>query len=460
MKCRTIVVFLALVPAACTTVPKDAGFGDVQRAVGDRTGRLIQWNGRTADDAEVAAMVRGLLAQPLTCDQAVQIALLNNRHLQGSFEDLGVAQADLVQAGLLKNPVFSLQVRVPERSPARTYLDIAVVEDFLDVALLPARKALAEDQFEQAKAEVTDQALTLAADTSAAFYAYQAAVTIADLHRQIAQAAAAGLDTARGMHDAGNMTDLDYVMERAREARMRIELGDAQAEVDEAREKLTDLMGLDGSTEWSVTPTLGDVPDQDPALDGLESLAARQRLDVVVAQKEVQIEAKSLGMTEDFRLVQDLDLGAEGERETDGQWRIGPSISVPAPIFDQGQAAVAGAKAKLRRSEERLAGLEVDVRSQVRAAVERLIHARAKASIYRGEIIPAQEEVNRQMQLQYNGMLTGVFQLLEAHEEQVEAQRQYVESVRDYWTARVELERAIGGRLSTATTSPSVGDRP
>jgi len=57
-------------------------------------------------------------------------------------------------------------------------------------------------------------------------------------------------------------------------------------------------------------------------------------------------------------------------------------------------------------------------------------------------------------------MLTGVFQLLQAREDQVDAQRQFIESVRDYWTARVDLERAIGGRLSTATTLPSAGDKP
>jgi cobalt-zinc-cadmium efflux system outer membrane protein len=452
--------FLSLPLAACTTVPKDAGFSDVQKTVTERTGQIIQWNSRTTDDAQVAQAVSALLAKPLTVDQAVQIALLNNRHLQATFEDLGVAQADLVQAGLLKNPVFSLQVRVPDRSPARTYLDIAVVEDFLDVALLPARKALAQDQFEQAKAQVTDQALTLAADTSAAFYAYQAAQEIADLHRQIAQASAAGLQTAGGMHDAGNMTDLDFAEQRAREARMRIDLADAQAELDEAREHLTDLMGFDGATGWSAQPQLPKIPADEPALSGLENLAARQRLDVVAARAEVQIQAKSLGMTEDYRFADSLDLGADAERETDGQWRIGPSLSVPAPIFDQGQAAVAGAQAKLRRSEERLAALEIDVRSQVRAATARLIHARAKAAIYQREILPAQAEVNRQMQLQYNGMLTGVFQLLQAREDAVDTQRQYVESVRDYWTERVELERAIGGRLASVPATQPIGDNP
>ncbi len=102
--------------SACDSAPKDAGYGDVRQLVSDRTGLVVQWDCGTADDQEVAMAVAKMLHVQLNADQAAQIALLNNHHLQATFEDLGIAQADLVQAGLLKNPVFDLGVRFPDRA--------------------------------------------------------------------------------------------------------------------------------------------------------------------------------------------------------------------------------------------------------------------------------------------------------------------------------------------------------
>ena len=61
----------------------------------------------------MAEKLQALLEGELTTNAAVQIALLNNAALQATFEELGIAQAELVQAGLLKNPVFAGHVRFP-----------------------------------------------------------------------------------------------------------------------------------------------------------------------------------------------------------------------------------------------------------------------------------------------------------------------------------------------------------
>ena len=54
-------------------------------------------------------------------------------------------------------------------------------------------------------------------------------------------------------------------------------------------------------------------------------------------------------------------------------------------------------------------------------------------------------------------MLLGVFELLEAKQNEIDAGRAYVAALTDYWTARAELERAVGGRLPTpgSTTQPA-----
>ena len=97
---------LLLLLSGCATFDQRAGFSDVRTAVEERSGKRVAWNLGTELDAEAAEDVRRLLAGPLTADAAIQVALLNNRGLQATYAELGVAQADVVQAGLLTNPVF------------------------------------------------------------------------------------------------------------------------------------------------------------------------------------------------------------------------------------------------------------------------------------------------------------------------------------------------------------------
>ena len=97
-------LFIAL--NGCSTVRLDAGFDEVKASVEERSKAQIVWNSGSDLDRQVDEKVRSLLAGTLTAEQAVQVALLNNRELQAMYSDLGVAQSDLVQAGLLKNPPF------------------------------------------------------------------------------------------------------------------------------------------------------------------------------------------------------------------------------------------------------------------------------------------------------------------------------------------------------------------
>jgi cobalt-zinc-cadmium efflux system outer membrane protein len=464
-----------LLPMGCATESPDAHFAHVQALAAERTGHRVEWDGHTADDRAVAARVRDLLARPLTPDAAVQVALLNNQKLQATFEELGIAQADFVQAGLLQNPVLDLGVRFPDRHPAKTYIDVAVVENFLSVFLIPARKKIAAAQLDQSTARVTDEVLSLAAQTKSAFYTYQAAEQTVELRQRIADAAAASLDAATRLREAGNTTDLDYLAERAQAARATVELSGAKADADDARERLNALMGGWGpQTQWKVDGRLPDLPAEEVRPEGLETVAIRQRQDLTAARQEVLAQARIYHLTVDTRFWSQADAGVEAERETDGQWRIGPTISVPLPLFDQGQAAVPRSAAMLRQAQHRYAALAADIRSQVRAARTRMLHARAAAQFYHDEVLPIQQKYLDAAQLHYNGMFLSVFELLQAKRAQIDAGAQYIQALKTYWTSRAELERSIGGRLppgepmapttqpasKPAETEPSEQDAP
>ena len=164
----------------------------MKNAVAERGGGRVAWNQQTAEDQEVREAMQRLLQQDLTVDEAAQIALLNNRNLQATFEEIGIAQADLVEAGLLKNPVFSAEFRFPGKA-----LEIDLIQDVLDLFILPLRKRVAESQFQAAKLRVTDAVLELWNETRSAYYTLQAAEQMLELRRSIAQATEASAESTQ-----------------------------------------------------------------------------------------------------------------------------------------------------------------------------------------------------------------------------------------------------------------------
>lgn len=433
----------------CAAGPKDAGFGDVRREAAGRAGvdpDVVRWNRDTADDRAAADAVRGLLARPLTPDAAVQVALLNNATLQATYEDLGIAQADLVQAGLLKNPVFSFEVRFPADPKAPIEAD--VFYEFVSLLTMPLRQKVAAAQFEAAKRRVTGAVLGLAADARSAYYTLQGAEQMLEMRRQVAQATEASADAAREIRRAGNITELQLRTEEGLAAQSKVDLAAAEAEVVQDRERLNVLMGLWGpATQWTIPTRLPELPEAESPGAGLESLAVEQRPDLASAAAEAEAAGQSLGLSRAVALLPDATVGAHFEREPQGEKTLGPSIELPVPLFDQGQAQVARNEAMLRQARRRYAAMAVEARSQVRAAYAKVLAARSRAEYFRRRVLPLYARILEQTQLQYNAMQVGVFQLLQAKQSQIDAGRAYVEAVRDYWVAWTELEKAVGGRL-------------
>src|SRR6266566_2565644 len=169
--------------AGCAHVDPNPAFQELANTVHLRTGKRVQWNRGNAEDAEAQAAVSSLLSRPLTADSAVQVALLNNHNLQATYEELGIAQADLVEAGLLRNPIFTFQRRFPGEA-----MEMDLLKEFTDILLLPLRKRIAAAQFEAAKLRVGHEVLDLAAEVRAAFYEHQGDQQLVDLRKTVAEA--------------------------------------------------------------------------------------------------------------------------------------------------------------------------------------------------------------------------------------------------------------------------------
>lgn len=441
---------IASVLTGCT-VPRDAGFTDVSELTQERLGRRVDWNRGSPQDQEARQAIEELLDEPLTADAAVQVALLNNRRLQATYEDLGVAQAQLVQAGLLKNPVFHFAPGFP-LDGGSTELTFSVTQEFVDVFFMPLRKAVRESEFEAAKLRVTAAVLDKAADTRAAFYTAQAQEQMLEMRQQVAAATEASLAAAKQLREAGNIREVDLHNEQAMHDQARLDLAMAQNEAVESRERLNMLLGLWGAdTQWKLGPRLPDIAADLPELERLEAQAVESNLALAATAKMIEALGHQLGYTRAAGLVPSIGLGAEAERD-DGHWKVGPSISLGVPLFDQGQTKVAVAQAELRRAQETYAADAIELRAAARIVRQRLVTAHRAAAFYRDQVMPLRQRIVHQTLLNYNAMQVGVFQLLVAKQQQIEAGRRYIEALHAYWLARTDLDLLLKGR------TPKVGN--
>ncbi len=451
MRPRTLPAALVLLLlTGCASMKPGMGFDDVRQSVSDRTGMRVHWNTGSAEDREVAAAIDALLERELSAEEAVQLALLNNRELQAVYEELNLAQADLVQAGLLRNPVFSGEVRFGVDTSG-TGIVLDATQEFVSLLSMPLRKGRAQAQFEAAKLRVTASVVDMAGRVRSAYYEYVAAAQTTEMRRTVLEATRASYELARRVRAAGNSTELDVATERDLFEQAKLDLALAEENEIVLREQLTAMMGLWGEQAgWRAMARLPAIPEADSGHDiqSIERRAVEASLDLAVARREIEVAARTLGISRPFSWLSETVVGVAGERDLDGGWSVGPTLSVPVPLFDQGQAAIGRAEAQLRQAGGHYYARAIEVRSRARAAGAVLNSARSRSRYYEAVVLPLREQIVQQTQLQYNAMQIPAFQLLEAKRNQIEAGADYIESLRDYWVARARVEQILGGRVS------------
>lgn len=454
---------IALSCAGCASTSPQKTFEDAADQVQKQSGHRLKWNQAGDDDKKVGAALAKITAGEMTVDQAVLVALLNNPTLLATYEDLTIAQADVVQAGLLRNPTFSATISAEDRDAINPNLILGVTQDFLDLLMIPARKKVAKAQLEQARLRLVDEVLDLAARTRTAYFMMQGATQVVAMREVIAQAADAAIELATRQHEAGNINDLDLANEAASFEQIKLDLGRSQIDLAAAREDLTKLLGVWGplAGTFRIQPRLADIPPNEVSLERLEGAAIAQRADLAAAIQQARTLGYAASLARSSRWTGAIGIGANVARLNSGQVVVGPTATIELPIFDQRQAVVARIDALERAAQQTVRAVAVDVRSNVRRARVRVVALRRFAERYRDVILPTRESVVRLSQTQYDSMLIGIFQVLLARQLEINSYREYIEAVRDYWIARSDLERAIGGRLpgappatSTAKTAP------
>jgi outer membrane protein TolC len=435
--------------AGCASFSTDGGYAEVRRLAQQRSADAIPATAPGA--APIERQVAALLAQPLSAEDAVGIALLNNRGLQAGYAELGIAEADLVQAGRLANPVLSFgRMRGHDGIEIERKLMLPVI----GLLTMPLATRLERRRYAQAQLRAAGEVLRTADATRRAWYGAVAAQQSAAYMEQVLSAAEASAELARRMALAGNWSKPRHAREQAFYADSVAQLARARQTRTVEREKLTRLLGVASPSAFTLPARLPELPAAARALGTVQTEAIGNRLDLLMAQKELAGLASSLGLTRATGFVNLLDLSYLRNDDAQGQRASGYEIELQIPLFDWGGARLAKAEALYMQAVHRAAGAAIDAGSQVRESYGAYRTAYDLARHYRDEVVPLKKRIADEQLLRYNGMLISVFELLADAREQVVSVNAAIEAQRDYWLADAALQAALSGSGDTPAATP------
>jgi outer membrane protein TolC len=444
---RGLLVLTALSVSGCAAFSPDSGMSAVSELTSQSINKDVAFV-RTADGAgAVDERVRHLLSRTLGVEAAVQIALLNNKGLQAAYNELALAETDLVEQSLPPNPVFSIS-RIAGNGASE--IERQVIGDILALATLPFRSDIARERFHQAQLRAALATLRLAADVRRAYWRAVAGNEMVGLLTDAKATAESTAQLAVKLGETGSLNKLDQAREQVFYAETTADLATARQMAASARERLARLMGLwDGGLDFRLPNQLPPLPRRPQALPSIEVDAVAHRIDLQIARLELNALAKALNLTEATRFVTLLDLAGISRRTRDPEGapfhEHGFDVQFQIPIFDGGEVRVRQAAETYNLAFNRLTERAVNVRSEARDAYRVYRSAYDIASHYQREIIPLRKIITEEMQLRFSSMQVDIFALLTEARQRLASLRGAIDARQRFFLAQSDLQTAVNG---------------
>ncbi|WP_407117097.1 TolC family protein [Bradyrhizobium sp. LMG 9283] len=452
---RSLLVLTALSISGCAAFSPDSGMTDVSDLTSQAINKDVAFV-RTAEGASaVDVRVRQLLSRTLSADAAVQIALLNNKGLQAAYNELALAETDLVEQSLPPNPVFSIS-RISGNGASE--IERQVVGDILALATLPFRSDIASDRFRGAQLRAALATLRLAADVRRAYIRTVAANEMVALLTDAKATAESTAQLAVKLGETGSLNKLDQARQQVFYAETTADLATARQAATSARERLARLMGLwDDGLDFRLPNQLPPLPRRPLALPTIEADAVTHRIDLQIARLELTALAKALNLTEATRFVTLLDLAGISRRTRDPEGppfrERGVDVQFQIPIFDGGEVRVRQAAETYNLAFNRLTERAVNVRSEARDTYRVYRSAYDIASHYQREIIPLRKIITEEMRLRFSSMQVDIFALLTESRQRLASLRGAIDARQRFFLAQADLQTAVNGGGAPAAGS-------
>jgi outer membrane protein TolC len=433
------VLAMAFGLGGCVSLSPDGGMAPVRNiafAELNADAVKISTQGESAAAAERVAV---LIKRPLTAGAAVQIALLNNRGLQAAYSELGISEAQYVQASLPPSPRFGFNQLVGDLEVEITR---QLVGNVLALATLPARSEIAQARFRAAQLRAAEATLVLAAET----------------RKQFLRAVAANEQVSLVTRTDGRAGDGDTA--RA-EARMRLSI---------ERERLVRHMGLWDDVDYRLPLRVPSLPARIRSVREAEEQALQHRLDLRIARLELDALARSLGLTQATRFVNALDLAAQNRYKSTDKITAdsvsktktitnGFVATIEIPLFDFGQARVAEAEQRYLQAANRLAEMAVNARSEAREAYHAYRGTHELARIHQKRIVAMGRVAGMRDPTQEGDRAAALPEPAPDMEGWMGRGIKAIEARRDFWIADTDLAASMSGAGPNALPSAVDGTR-
>ncbi|NLX14684.1 MAG: TolC family protein [Phycisphaerales bacterium] len=437
--------------------------------------------------------VQALFVDGLTQEEAVRVALLNNREFQAAFYEIGVARADWVQSGLLANPTINTSLRFPSGGGGSTDFLGAFSQNIADLWQIPMRKNVAAEVVEQAVMRVAGVGAGVAGNVRRTYQNAVTAEETADLADRNTKRAHELVDMVRGRKSpSASPLDVDMMLGDA----MQAELSAQGALVDVAvmRHELAKLLSLGMlPDDVCLTDRVHDPGPVPLSADKAIAVARAKRVDLQAAGKAVdatqaQIKAEYMKILPGFSLG--LDMEREPQVPEDGKGRLatirdsvrsslfsqatglplsgmsrtaepeeevtlGPLLAITLPIFDQNLAQIAKAKLLHEQAVKQREMLEANVGHDLAIQHARAELASRNLAFYRDKLLPQVERNLDAAAADYQEGKIQAITLLDAQRSLFDARHQLLHAQLSAGTAMSDLEQAVGAPLAVAATMPA-----
>ncbi len=438
---RILHALLCLTLLGCAGRRRERAVDETAAAIRARTGFSVDsksdvFAGKPSDE------VRKTLQRPINADDAVRIALLNNKRVRAELDGLGIAVSEVLAAARPPNP--SVEAHAGFDNGLSAYG--ATVEMSISRLLaLGKSNSLAKRQLAAEKLRIGDEVMRLALQARSTFHSYLAARKLVKVGMTMLEAAEASKEAAQALLEAGNIPQLDFEMEHAFLEENRVVVAQAQKMELDLREDLNMLFGVWGPyTRWLPIEEFPALPSEDPVAGEVERAAIERSLKLAQMRAQIEAQAAGVGLARLAGIIPDISAGVDVDDEEEFR-RIGPVVNMEIPLFDQGQSETMRARSSLAQSRALYVATAVDVRSLARRARNALTIARQVVLQYQNAVIPLRKRVTSEQLKQYNAMEAGVFEVLQSKRQELEAMQNHVRALRDYWVARAELAQLLAG---------------
>ncbi|MFA6197450.1 MAG: TolC family protein [Sulfurimonas sp.] len=445
MKKKILFSLVAIfVLSGCSTISQKEVFDSMNQMTKNRGTGELMWLKTPQEADEIQKYINILLKEPLSEANAVRITLINNRALQQTYEKIGIAQGDLMQSGLITNPLLGYSVGHGDGiNKSSITLELA----FLDLLWIPLRKSLSELALDETKLSVGDEVLRMVRDSKKTYINARIAQETLLLNADILKSHEASVQLAMRQYTAGNLSKRNFLRILDEYTNMRVESIRLNRENAMAREALNKMMGIYAEqTEYKLSTELLSLTATFPKNDRLEQIAIKNRLDIAAAMKAVEYAAKEAGYTKNTNLLSEITIEGGSEKSTDTDHFNTIGLKIPIPIFDMGQGRVSRTQAYYNQSVQRLYEIAINIRSQTREAYAQTRYAYDIADEYQSTIVKTNQTIVEETQHYYNGMLDGIYELLADQRHYSEVKIQALNAIGEYQKTQADLTYIIGGQ--------------